>query len=120
MKNIVELKRSFRHKRIRKVVAGTDHRLRLCLHRSLKNLSAQIVNDQSGKILLTKTTQAKDLKSKFKSGGNIQSAEALGEAVAKEAISKGIKKIVFDRGGYLYHGRVKAFAESARKAGLEF
>ena len=120
MISIKEHKRIFRHERIRKGVAGSTERPRLCLHRSLKNLQAQIIDDVSGKIILGKSTLAKDVRSKLKTGGNVNAAAILGEAVAAEAVKKGIKKVCFDRGGYLYHGRVKAFAEAARKAGLEF
>ncbi len=120
MLNIKEHKRIFRHERIRKGIAGTTERPRLCLHRSLNNLQAQIVDDSAGKVLLGKSTLAKDVKSKIKTGGNVGAASVLGEALAVEALKKGIKKVAFDRGGYLYHGRIKAFAEAARKAGLEF
>ncbi|MDE1919847.1 MAG: 50S ribosomal protein L18 [Candidatus Omnitrophica bacterium] len=120
MLNIKEQKRVYRHQRIRGALSGTTNRPRLCLHRSLNNLQAQIIDDSAGKVLLGKSTLAKDVKSKFKTGGNISAAGILGEAVALEAIKKGIKKVAFDRGGYLYHGRIKAFAEAARKAGLEF
>ncbi len=112
--------RIYRHQRIRKVLSGTNQRPRLCLHRSLNNLMAQIIDDAAGKILLGKSTLAKDVRSKSKTGGNISAAAVLGQAVAQEAIQKGIKKVAFDRGGYLYHGRIKAFAEAARQAGLEF
>ena len=120
MLNIKEQQRIFRHQRIRNGLNGTAQRPRLCLHRSLNNLQAQIVDDIAGKILLGKSTLAKDVKKKAKSGGNVTAASVLGEVLAAEAIKKGIKKVAFDRGGYLYHGRVKAFAEAARKAGLEF
>jgi large subunit ribosomal protein L18 len=120
MLNAKEQQRIFRHQRIRKDLNGTTERPRLCLHRSLNNLQAQIVDDSSGKILIGKSTLAKDVKAKFKSGGNVGAATVLGEVLAVEAIKKGIKKVAFDRGGYLYHGRIKAFAEAARKAGLEY
>ena len=120
MLNVKEQQRIYRHERIRKDLSGTTQRPRLCLHRSLNNLQAQIVDDSSGKVLIGKSTLAKDVKSKAKSGGNIGAASILGEALAAEAIKKGIKKVAFDRGGYLDHGRIKAFAEAARKAGLEF
>ncbi len=120
MLNVKEQKRIYRHQRIRNRMAGTTQRPRLCLHRSLKNLQAQIIDDASGKILLGKSTLAKDVRGKIKSGGNVNAAAALGQAVAAEAVQKGIKQVCFDRGGYLYHGRIKAFAEAARKGGLEF
>ena len=115
-----EHKRVFRHERIRKSMAGTTERPRLCLHRSINNLQAQIIDDSTGKIILGKSTQAKDVRSKIKTGGNISAAGVLGEAMAQEAKKKGIVKVCFDRGGYLYHGRIKAFAEAARKGGLQF
>jgi len=120
MLNIKEQQRIYRHDRIRNGLVGTSERPRLCLHRSLNNLQAQIVDDSVGKILIGKSTLAKDVKAKAKTGGNVSAAVILGEVLAAEAIKKGIKKVAFDRGGYLYHGRIKAFAEAARKAGLEF
>jgi large subunit ribosomal protein L18 len=119
-KNICETKRIYRHQGIRRHLAGTVERPRLCVHRSLKNFSASLIDDTSRKVLMGMTTLAKEVKAKIKSGGNIKGAEALGEAFAKVAMAKGYKKVAFDRGGYLYHGRVKAFADAARKAGLEF
>src|ERR1044071_1835311 len=109
MLNIKENKRIFRHQRIRKSVTGTTERPRLCLHRSLNNLQAQIIDDAAGKIIIGKSTLAKDVRAKAKQGGNISAASILGEALAAEALKKGIKKVAFDRGGYLYHGRIKAF-----------
>ena len=119
-KNINEKKRLYRHKRIRKKIAGTQERPRLCVHRSLKNLYAQIIDDDSGKVLFGMSTMKKELRDSLKNGGNIDAAMKLGEAFGAIAQEKGIKKVSFDRGGYLYHGRVKAFAEGARKAGMEF
>ena len=115
-----EIKRLYRHIRIRKGLAGTAERLRLCVHRSLKNMYAQIIDDTSHKVLLGMSTMNKELRDKIKYGGNVAAATQLGEALAAQARSKRVKKVCFDRGGYLYHGRVKAFAEAARKAGLEF
>ena len=120
MLDIKEQQRIFRHERIRKSVAGTSLRPRLCVHKSLNNFQAQIIDDVSGKILLGKSTLAKDVRSKIKTGGNVNAAEVLGQAFAAQAIKQGITKVCFDRGGYMYHGRIKAFAEAARKAGLEF
>ena len=115
-----EYKRVARHKRVRKKVQGTPERPRLCVHRSLKNLAVQVVDDTTGKVLCGISTLSKEVRTKLKTGGNIQAAEVLGEAFAAVAHKKGIKIVAFDRGGYLYHGRVKAFAEAARKAGMEF
>lgn len=115
-----ELKRAARHKRIRKKVSGTSEQVRLCVHRSLTNFYAQLVDDTKGKVLFGMSTRAKSISGKIKNGGNIKAASMLGEAFSAEAQKKKIKKICFDRGGYLYHGRVKAFAEGARKGGMEF
>ena len=120
MLNAKEQQRIYRHERLRKAISGTSARPRLCVHKSLNNIQAQIIDDTAGKILLGKSTLAKDVRSKIKSGGNVNAAEVLGEALAAQAIKQGITKVCFDRGGYLYHGRVKAFADAARKAGLEF
>ncbi|MBF0384877.1 MAG: 50S ribosomal protein L18 [Candidatus Omnitrophica bacterium] len=115
-----EVKRVFRHQRIRKKLFGTSDKPRICVHRSLKNMHAQLIDDVSNKVLLSLATNSKQLKDLVKYGGNVKAATALGENFAKEAQKKGIKNVCFDRGGYLYHGRVKAFAEAARKAGMEF
>ena len=115
-----EQSRIYRHKRIRKKIVGTPERPRLCVHRSLKNLSAQIIDDSGHKILMGLSTLSKECRTKIKSGGNIEGAKILGEMLAKIAVAKGIKKVSFDRGGFIYHGRIKAFSEAAREAGLEF
>lgn len=101
-------------------MVGTTERPRLCLHRSLKNISVSIIDDTSGKVLMGMSTLAKEIRATIKTGGNIKAAEVLGEFFGKDAIAKGYRKVAFDRGGYKYHGRVKAFAEAARKVGLEF
>lgn len=118
--NIKEQKRIYRHKRIRKVINGTSERPRLCVHRSLRGLSAQVIDDTVGKIIFGKSTQSKELKGKIKNGGNIEAAKVFGKIFAAEAVKKGVKKVSFDRGGYLYHGRVKAFADAVREGGVEF
>jgi len=118
-----ELKRIGRHQRIRKKIAGTSDHPRLCVHRSLNNFYAQLVDDSVGNVLFGISTREKSVSKKIKSGGNIPAIPAatiLGESFAAVAQKKGIKKVCFDRGGYLYHGRVKAFAEAARKGGMEF
>ncbi|MBM3249024.1 MAG: 50S ribosomal protein L18 [Candidatus Omnitrophica bacterium] len=112
--------RAMRQRRLRTRVIGTQERPRLNVFRSLKNISVQIIDDIEGKVLLRVSTLDKDLKDKIKYGGNVKAASILGEAIASKAKSKGISKVCFDRGGYLYHGRIKALAEAARKAGLEF
>ena len=120
MLDIKHSKRRYRHQRILKKLRGSSDQPRLCVYRSLKNLHAQIIDDTQRRVLLGISTVDKDLRSKLKSGGDINAASMLGEAMAVKALGKGIKKVCFDRGGYLYHGRVKAFAEAARKGGLEF
>ncbi len=115
-----EVKRYYRHSRIRKKITGSTQRPRLCVHRSLKNFYAQLIDDSTGKTIVGMSTGAKDIKTKIKARGNKDAASSLGEAFAVAAVNKGVKQVSFDRGGYLYHGRVKAFAEAARKGGLEF
>lgn len=119
-KNDREVKRLAKHERIRKRVTGTSDRPRLCVHRSLKNFHAQIIDDTTGKVLFGMSTLNKDVASQVKGGGNIVGAVALGKVFAAAAKEKGLVKVCFDRGGYLYHGRVKAFADAARENGLEF
>ena len=110
-------KRIRRHKRVRAKVFGTATRPRLCVFRSLKNIYAQIIDDENGTTLASASSLGKDF---AQSGGNKEAAKKVGEAVAKAAIEKGITDVVFDRGGYIYHGRVQALAEGAREAGLKF
>ncbi len=105
------------HKRIRSRVAGTQERPRLAVFRSVKNIYAQVIDDGPGHTLVAAGSTEKDVRGK---GGNIEGAKLIGRAVAERAKEKGIRKVVFDRGGYQYHGRVKALADAAREAGLEF
>jgi large subunit ribosomal protein L18 len=104
------------HARIRTKVQGTAERPRLNIYRSLNHIYAQVIDDLQGVTLVSASTVA----SKVKTGGNVAAAKEVGKLVAERAQEKGIKKVVFDRGGYLYHGRVKALADAAREAGLEF
>jgi len=104
------------HARIRQKMAGTAERPRLNVYRSLNHIYVQVVDDQTGTTLVS----ASSLQNKLKTGGNVASAKEIGKAVAELAAAKGIKQVVFDRGGYLYHGRIKALADAAREAGLEF
>ncbi|HEX8710563.1 MAG TPA: 50S ribosomal protein L18 [Terracidiphilus sp.] len=104
------------HARIREKLAGSAERPRLNVYRSLNHIYAQVIDDQTGTTLVS----ASSLALKLKTGGNIAAAKEIGKAVAERATEKGIKRVVFDRGGYLYHGRVKALADAAREAGLEF
>jgi large subunit ribosomal protein L18 len=107
------------HERIRKHLSGTETRPRLCVFRSNKHIYAQIVDDSNGKTLVAASTLDADAKAD-KGGGNIAAAKTVGKVVAKRAIDKGIQAVLFDRGGYIYHGRVKALAEAAREGGLKF
>lgn len=104
------------HTRIRKKVTGTGERPRLAIFRSVNHIYAQVIDDISGKTIVSASTVEKDLKGA--TGGNIEAAEKVGKAVAERAIAAGISSVVFDRGGYVYHGRIKALADAARKAGL--
>lgn len=104
--------------RVRKNISGTQERPRLNVYRSLKNIYAQVIDDETGKTLVSASSLDKELG--LANGGNKDAAKAVGELVAKRAIEKGIKKVVFDRGGYIYHGRVEQLAEGAREGGLEF
>lgn len=119
-KNKKELLKAKRHKRILMRLSGTETRPRLVVRRSLKNLSAFFVDDQTKKTMFSLSTMHKEIKQKFPSSGNIKAAEFFGQVLAGKAKEKGITKIIFDRAGYLYHGRIKAFADALRKGGLEF
>lgn len=113
-------KRVARHQRIRKNLYGTPEQPRMCVYRSNKNISVQIIDDVNGVTLASASTIDKELKASVEYGGNKEAAKAVGEAVAKRALAKGIETVTFDRGGFLYHGRVKELAEGAREAGLKF
>jgi large subunit ribosomal protein L18 len=113
-------KRRVRHARVRKNLSGTPEKPRLCVFRSLKNISVQVIDDVSGNTLAAASTLDKDIKAEAKYGGNKDAAKLVGEAIAKKALEKGISEVAFDRGGFLYHGRVKELADSARGAGLKF
>jgi large subunit ribosomal protein L18 len=113
-------KRVARHARVRKTLSGTPERPRLCVYRSLKNISVQIIDDVNGTTLAAASTLDKDIKAQAAYGGNKAAAKLVGEAVAKKALAKGIETVAFDRGGFLYHGRVKELADGAREAGLKF
>lgn len=103
-----------RHLRVRSRIAGTPERPRLSVYRSLNNIYAQIIDDTKGITLASASSLGSE------SGGNMEAARSVGKAIAEVAVSKGIKQVVFDRGGRIYHGRVKALAEAAREAGLDF
>jgi large subunit ribosomal protein L18 len=110
-----------RAKRNRFQISAKAHgRLRLSVHRSERNMSVQIIDDKAGKTLVSASTLEADLRKKLKTGANKEAAKAIGTLVAERAIKAGIKEVVFDRGGYIYHGRIKELAEAAREAGLSF
>ena len=104
------------HKRIRRKVRGTTERPRLAIYRSVNHIYAQVIDDVKGLTLASAATTEKDLRGG--SGGNIEAAQRVGKAIADRALAKGIEQVVFDRGGYLYHGRIKALTDAARDAGL--
>lgn len=109
--------RSKRHLKIRNKLSGTTACPRLAVYRSLNNIYAQIIDDETGKTLVSASSNEKDFKNY---GGNVEAARAVGKTIAERAAKKDIKNVVFDRGGYIYHGRVAALAEGAREGGLEF
>lgn len=109
-----------RQARVRSKVRGTSERPRLCVFRSLSNMYAQIIDDESGNTLVSASSLPQDLGDHEGHRGNVDTAKKVGAAVAAKAQAKGIKRVVFDRNGFLYHGRVKALAEAAREAGLDF
>ncbi|MFY9527319.1 MAG: 50S ribosomal protein L18 [Candidatus Acidiferrales bacterium] len=108
------------HLRMRKKVAGTTERPRLCVYRSLKHIHAQVIDDYTGRTLAAASSLDKEVRKQIKGGGNIAAAKVVGKAVAERAVTAGVKQVVFDRGGYQYHGRVQALADAAREAGLNF
>lgn len=112
--------RKRRHLRVRKRVKGTSERPRLNVFKSLNHIYAQVINDETGNTLTAASSLDPELKGKITKGGNVEAAKLVGKLIAERALSKGIEKVVFDRGGYIYHGRVKALAEAAREAGLKF
>ena len=104
------------HTRIREKLSGTTERPRLNVYRSLNHIYAQVIDDQKGETLVS----ASSIALKLKTGGNVAAAKEIGKEIAEKAVAKGVKQVVFDRGGFLYHGRIKALADAAREAGLEF
>jgi large subunit ribosomal protein L18 len=105
---------------MRKRISGTPERPRLCVHRSTRHIRAQVVDDASGRTLVSASSLDKEVRAQIKGGGNIAASKVVGKMVAERALAKGVEKVVFDRGGYQYHGRVQAVAEAAREAGLKF
>jgi large subunit ribosomal protein L18 len=112
--------RKIRHKRIRRKVAGTASKPRLSVYISLKHVYAQLIDDETGRTLVSASTLDKELKETLKDKTLTEKAKAVGKLIAERALAKGISEAVFDRGGYQYHGRVKALADEARNAGLKF
>ena len=108
------------HTRVRTRLVGTPERPRLCVYRSLGHIYTQIIDDRSGRTIVSASSVDKETKKNLKGGGNIASAKAVGKTIAERAKAAGVAKVVFDRGGYKYHGRVKALADAARDAGLQF
>ena len=109
-----------RHKRVRRKITGTTQRPRLCVFRSSNNIYAQIIDDANRVTLTAASSLDAEVKGAVNHGGNKEAAKMVGEMIAKRAIEKGITEVVFDRGGYLYHGRVQVLAEAARESGLKF
>lgn len=109
-----------RHERIRKQVSGTAERPRLCVYRSLNNVYAQIIDDTKGVTVAAASTLDKEIKGTDGHKGNMEAAKKVGQLIARKATAAGIKKVVFDRSGYRYHGSIKALAEGSREGGLEF
>ncbi len=115
-----DLHRKRIHTRVRTRVQGTTERPRLCVYRSLGHIYAQVIDDRTGKTLVSASSVDGETKKTLKGGGNIAAAKVIGKIIAERAKAAGVVKVVFDRGGYKYHGRVKALADAAREAGLEF
>ena len=109
-----------KHVRVRNKISGTPTRPRLCVFRSNKHISAQIIDDVAGKTLVSASTLDKEVKASIESGSNKDAAAAVGKKIAERALAANIEEVVFDRGGYIFHGRVAALAEAAREAGLKF
>lgn len=108
------------HLRVRTTIAGMPERPRLCVFRSLKHVYAQVIDDRSGRTLASASSLDKETRKQLKGGGNIAAAKVVGRVIAERARAVGIEKVVFDRGGYKYHGRIQALAEAAREVGLKF
>lgn len=112
--------RDIRHHRLRRWVRGSAERPRLAVFRSTKHIGAQLVDDDAGRTLVAVDSRSKEFMGQRTSGGNVAAAKAIGELLAQRAKASGIEKVVFDRGGFMYHGRVKALADAARAGGLVF
>lgn len=108
------------HERVRTRVVGTVERPRLCVYRSLGHIYAQVIDDHNGRTLASASSVDKQMRGQVKGGGNVAAAKVIGKTIAERALAAGIQQVVFDRGGYMYHGRVEALANAAREAGLKF
>ncbi len=108
------------HSRLRRKIAGSTERPRLCVFRSSRHIVAQVIDDQAGRTLASASSLDGDVKKQIKGGGNIAAAKVVGKAIAERARTAGVERVVFDRGGYQYHGRIQALADAAREAGLKF
>lgn len=115
-----EERRRRRHKRIRKKIFGTSERPRLCVYKSLRHIYAQLIDDESQRVITGVSTLTPGIREKIRYGGNVEAAKLVGKAIAEKAKLLGITKVVFDRNGFKYHGRIKALADSARETGLIF
>jgi large subunit ribosomal protein L18 len=114
------LKRTQRRARVRKRIRGTDGRPRLCVFRSARHIYVQVISDESGKTLVSASTLSKEVRDAASKTGNVAAAKQVGSLVARRCLESSIQEVVFDRNGFLYHGRVKALADAAREAGLKF
>ena len=108
------------HERVRRRVVGNSERPRLCVYRSLGHIYAQVIDDHAGRTLVSASSLDKQTRGQIKGGGNVAAAKIVGKTVAERALASGIQQVVFDRGGYMYHGRIEALANAAREAGLKF
>ena len=113
-------RRTITHRRVRKKIRGTGERPRLAVYRSIKHIYAQAIDDESGVTLAQASTVDKQLRTKLRSGADVEAAKAVGELIAERLKARGCETIVFDRGGYVYHGRVQALADGVRSGGLQF
>jgi large subunit ribosomal protein L18 len=112
--------RALRRSRVRRAVRGSDQRPRLSVYRSLHHIYAQVISDDSGRTLVAAGTTAGDIREVIKGRRGVEAAKAVGQAIARRCLDKGIDKVIFDRNGFLYHGKVKALADAARESGLKF
>ncbi len=114
------INRKIKHMKVRNKIKGTSERPRLNVYRSLSNIYAQVIDDTTGTTIVSASTMETAVKERIKFGGNKEAAKEVGKLVGQKALEKNVKKVVFDRGGYIYHGRIKELADGAREAGLEF